>query len=79
MGRNKYERSDLTEGDVCAYCKKDLRKVDEIHVVEGFHFCSAECAINFQMDIIIMSARESAKSWYNDCCEIVTPSDIGIE
>ena len=75
---NTYNREDLTEGDVCMWCKKDLRTVDEIHAVEGHHFCSKDCAIASQAEIIAMSAKELATEWYNDCAEIVTPSDIGL-
>lgn len=66
------------EGDVCARCGRDLERLDEIHVVEGQHFCSKECAIEHQAEIIIASARDTAAEWYNDGAEIVTPVDIGI-
>ena len=75
----QYNREDLNEGDVCANCGKDLRTVDEIHVVEGMHFCSKTCAIVHQANVIIQSAQEMATEWYNDCAEIVTPRDIGLK
>lgn len=74
-----YNREDLTESDVCALCHKDLRTVNEIHAVEGQLFCSKECAIEMQTNIIVMSARDTATEWYNDCAEVVTPKDIGIK
>lgn len=74
-----YNREDLNEGDICAWCKKDLRTVDEIHVVEGQHFCSKACAVHHQTDVIIASAKDMAIEWYDDCAEIVIPSDIGIK
>lgn len=74
-----YNREDLTESDVCMYCEKDLRAVDEIHAVEGLLYCSKECAIKAQTEIIIASAEDAATEWYNDCAEIVTPKDIGIK
>ena len=76
---NQYNREDLTEGDVCANCGKDLRKVDEIHVVEGMHFCNKSCAIVHQVNVIIQSAEATATQWYDDCAEIVTPRDIGLK
>ena len=77
-GTKQYNREDLREGDICAWCKKDLRTVDEIHVVEGYHFCSKNCAIADQTEVIIDTAKEKATEWYNDCAEIVTPIDIGL-
>lgn len=77
-GSKAYDRKDLTEGDVCMLCGRDLRDVDEIHVVEGMHFCSEPCAINHQASVIIQSAYDTAQQWYNDCHEIVTPVDIGL-
>lgn len=62
----------------CQHCGKDLSKVKEIHAAEGMLFCSDTCAINYEMDLIIMSAKEQAKEWYNTYAEIVTPADIGI-
>ena len=62
----------------CHHCNKDLSTVEEIHAAEGMLFCSEECAINYEMDLIIMSAKEQAKEWYNEYAEIVTPADIGI-
>ena len=66
------------EGNVCRHCKKDLRKVKEIHAVEGMHFCSMGCAIFEHMDIIVASARDTATKWYNEGAEIITPEDIGL-
>ena len=74
-----YNREDLTETDVCMYCEKDLRTVDEIHAVEGQLYCSKECAIKAQTEVIIASAKDTAQEWYDDCAEIVTPKDIGIK
>lgn len=71
-------RKDLTDGDVCQQCGKDLRTVEEIHVVEGMHFCSEKCAVENQAEAVRSSAYELAQQWYNDCHEIVTPVDIGI-
>lgn len=76
---SKYNREDLTAEDVCVHCGKDLRKVDEIHSVEGLLYCSEECAIEEQMSVIIASARDTATQWYRDCAEVVTPTDIGIK
>lgn len=64
--------------DACAYCGTGLATVDEIHVIEGQHYCSKECAVSAQEDVIRNSARDMALEWYNDCSEIVTPVDIGI-
>ena len=66
------------EGNVCRHCKKDLRKVKEIHAVEGMHYCTKECAIFDQMDIIVLSAKSLATQWYEEGAEIVTPEDIGL-
>ena len=77
-GSMKYNREDLTEGDVCRRCGKDLRMVDEIHAVEGMHFCSKKCAIDHKVVVITISAKHAALQWYNDCAETVTPTDIGI-
>lgn len=78
-GNKMHNRADLTEGDICMHCGKDLRKVKEIHVVEGMHFCSKLCAISYQTSVIIASAKETAMQWYEDCAETVTPTDIGIK
>lgn len=78
-GNKVYSRSDLTEGDICMHCGKDLRKVKEIHAIEGIHFCSKKCAIDNHVTVIIASAKDTATQWYNDCAEVVTPTDIGIK
>lgn len=69
---------DNLTGNVCAHCGKDLRMVEEIHVVEGQHFCTKACAVHEQMDVIVASAKDTATEWYDECAEIVTPQDIGI-
>lgn len=74
-----YNRKDLTANDVCRYCGKDLRTVDEIHTSEGMLFCSEECTVNHYTDEIIANAKEQAKAMYRDFAEIVTAEDIGIE
>lgn len=73
------------EDNVCAYCGKSLVTVDEIHVVEGVHYCSKDCAIiHIANGIImnakahIMNAKAQAIEQYNNMIEIVTPTDIGI-
>jgi len=68
----------MSVGNVCAHCGKDLVTIDEIHVVEGRHFCSKECAIISCTTDIITNAKELAIEWYDDAVEIVTPTDIGI-
>ena len=68
----------MNEVTRCSHCNKDLSAVAEIHAAEGMLFCSAECAINHEMELIIMSAKEQAKEWYNGYAEIVTPADIGL-
>ena len=68
----------MSEITRCHHCNKDLSTVEEIHAAEGMLFCSEECAINYEMDLIIMSAKEQAKEWYNTYAEIVIPADIGI-
>lgn len=68
----------MSETTRCHHCNKDLSTVAEIHAAEGMLFCSDLCAINHEMDLIIMSAKERAKEWYNEYAEVVTPSDIGI-
>lgn len=73
-----FDRKDLTVKDTCQHCSKDLRLVNEIHVVEGSMYCSESCAINEQTNIIIDSAKETAKQWYNNFAEVVTARDIGI-
>lgn len=75
---NQYKRKDLTEGDVCCYCGKDLRVVNEIHTAEGHLSCSKECLINFYIDEVTMNAKASATALYNDLAEVVTPEDIGL-
>lgn len=74
-----YNRNDLTSNDVCMYCRKDLRTVDEIHTTEGMLFCSKQCAIDHYTDEIIKNAKGSATAMYNDFAEVVTPDDIGIK
>lgn len=74
----QYDRAALTEADVCNNCGKDLRLLDEIHVVEGLPYCSKDCAVEHQANIITSSALNTAKEWYRDCAEIVTPRDIGM-
>ena len=66
------------EENVCAGCCKDLRKVKEIHAVEGMLYCSKKCAVNHQASIIIASAMDTAEEWYNNCAETITPRDIGL-
>lgn len=68
----------MSERNVCAYCKKDLTTIEEIHVVEGYNFCSKDCAVSHQAEIISASAYDTATEWYNGGVEIVTPVDIGI-
>ena len=68
----------MSEGNVCAYCGKDLTLVNEIHVVEGQNFCSKDCAVSHQVDVITESVYDTAYEWYNNGAEIVTPVDIGI-
>lgn len=77
-GTLTYNREDLNEGDVCRHCGKDLRTVNEIHVVEGMHYCRKQCAIDEQIIVIMASAKDTATQWYEDCAEIVTPTDIGL-
>lgn len=76
--RPKYRKKDLTSADTCHYCHKDLRKVHEIHAVEGMLFCSKEHAITYYRDQIIRDAVKSAIAIYNDFAEVVTAEDIGI-
>lgn len=64
--------------DVCAHCNRPLVECDEVHAVEGYLFCSKDCAINSCIDQVIDSAKEHAAEWYNAYAEIVTPADIGI-
>ena len=73
-----YSREDLTEHDVCHNCRRDLRAFKEIHSVEGMLFCSEECAIAHETYVIMASAKEQAKAWYNDFAEVVAAEDIGI-
>ena len=86
--RMKYNRADLTDGDVCKHCGKDLRKVDEIHVVEGMHFCRKFCAVEWKADDLKEHSKtngsvaeyvDDAKEWYSDYAEVVTPMDIGLK
>lgn len=72
------DKNKLTEEDECVWCHKLLKDCEEIHVVEGTFYCSAECAIEAYTEGIIINAKEQAKAIYNDFCEIVTPVDIGI-
>ena len=71
-------REALTAEDVCMHCGRDLRTVDEIHVVEGMHFCTCDCAIFYETNQIIANAKDQATQWYNNFSEIVKPVDIGI-
>lgn len=74
----KYNSTDLTAHDVCMECGKDLRLCYEIHVVEGTHFCSRECAITHETEVIMQSANDMAIEHYNDVAEVVTPAEIGL-
>lgn len=62
----------------CERCGIDLSTVDEIHAVEGQLYCSKECAIINQAEIIIASAKDAAIEWYDACAEVVAPEDIGL-
>lgn len=68
----------MNEGNVCAHCGKDLVAVKEIHVVEGVHYCSKDCAIISLTNENIKNAKALAIEWYNESAEVVTPTDIGI-
>lgn len=64
--------------NVCANCGKDLTKLDEVHSVEGLLYCSKDCAIAHQAQVIVNSATDTATEWYNDSAEIVSTRDIGL-
>ena len=63
---------------LCRQCGKDLRTVDEIHSVEGMLFCSKLCAVVHKASSRIVAANAEANKWYNDCAEVISPSDIGL-
>ena len=52
----------------CMKCGKEIS--NEIHVVEGDHYCSKECAVDALTSILIDSAKDQAIEWYNECAEI---------
>ena len=68
----------MTEKTCCHRCGKDLSTVEEIHAAEGMLFCSEDCAIGWQIDLTIATAKEQAQEWYDEYAEIVSPANIGI-
>lgn len=72
------EENKTLEPTRCHHCRKDLSTVSEVHAAEGMLFCSRQCAIDHQVEVLIASVKEQAAEWYNEYAEVVAPEDIGI-
>ncbi len=66
-----------TEELYCAKCGKKIDKWVHMSRLGREVFCSKECTVDYQMDVIIKTAKETAEEYYVNQADSILVSNIG--